>query len=163
MMAKWPWVSVMATVKKSPEKTYWVVVVDEARAIVYTRNTMHGPLSEYSSLANEAARMKTAELLSDRGGRSFDSFGKGRHTMAREKSSPKQHLAEAFAAQIAEHIAKVMHDGSCRGYALIAAPRFLGLIRDALATTCKVEPFKSVAKGVVGQDPTVLQELVDGK
>ena len=153
----------MATAMQSSEKKYWVVVADEAQAIVYTRDTLHAPLAEYFSLENKVARMKTGELLSDRGGRSFDSLGKGRHTMAREKSSPKQHLAEAFAAQIAEHIAKVMHDGSCRGYALIAAPRFLGLIRDALATTCKVEPFKSVAKGVVGQDPTVLQELVDGK
>jgi protein required for attachment to host cells len=153
----------MATVKKSSEKTYWVVVADEARAIVYTRNTLHAPLSLYFSLENEAARMKTAELLSDQGGRSFDSVGKGRHTYAKEKSSPKQHLAEAFAKQIAERIGKVMHDGSCRGYALIAAPRFLGLLRDALATSCKVEPFKSVAKGVVGQDPAVLQKLVDSQ
>ncbi|MDH5621407.1 MAG: host attachment protein [Gammaproteobacteria bacterium] len=153
----------MATARHSSEKTYWVVVADEARAIVYTRNTLHGPLSEYFSLESTAARKKTDELLSDHGGRSFDSVGRGRHTLAREKSSPKQHVAEAFAAQIAERIGKVMHDGSCRGYALIAAPRFLGLLRDALAKTCKVEAFKSVAKEVVGQEPAVLQKLVDGK
>lgn len=153
----------MELAKKSPEKTYWVVVADEARAVIYTRNTLHAPLAEYFSLENETARMKTGDLLSDRGGRSFDSLGKGRHTMAKEKSSPKRHAAEAFAAQIAERIGRVMHDGSCRGYALIAAPRFLGLLRDALATACKVDPYKSIAKEVVGQDPAVLQELIDGK
>lgn len=151
----------MATAMQSSEKKYWVVVADEAQAIVYTRDTLHAPLAEYFSLENKVARMKTGELLSDRGGRSFDSLGKGRHTMAREKSSPKRHVAEAFATQIAERIGKVIHDGSCRGYALIAAPRFLGLMRDALATNCKVEPYKSVAKEVVGRDPTVLQKLID--
>lgn len=151
----------MAAAKHSVEKTYWIVVADEVRAIVYTRESQRAPLVEYFSLDNEAGRKKAGELLSDRGGRSFDSFGRGRHTMAREKSSPKQHIAEAFAAQIAKRIGKAMHDGSCRGYALIAAPRFLGLLRAALTTACKVEPFTTVAKEVVGQDVSVLQKLVD--
>ena len=36
----------------------------------------------------------------------------------------------AFAKQIAERVGKVTHDGSCRGYALVAAPRFLGMLRE---------------------------------
>ena len=106
--------------------------------------------------------MKKGDLVSDRGGRSFDSFGKGRHAMAKERSDPKKHAAGVFARRIAEHIGKAVHDGRCRGYALIAAPRFLGLLRDALATTSGVKAFKTVAKEVVGQDTAVLQKLVDG-
>ena len=67
------------------EKVFWVVVADEAKAIIYARATKRGPLREVFSLANETAHMKTEELISDSGGRSFDSKGKGRHTMSNEK------------------------------------------------------------------------------
>ena len=143
------------------EKTYWIVVADESRANIYTRRARRSPLIELLALENAMGRKKTGEIMSDRGGRSFDSFGAGRHTMATEKSDPKKHAAIVFAKQIAERIAKVMHDGSCRGYALIAAPRFLGMLREAVSRRCNVEPFKTIDKDVVGQDAAVLQKLVD--
>jgi protein required for attachment to host cells len=143
------------------EKTYWVVVADESRAIFYTRDTRRAPLLEFFALDNEAGRKKAGEILADRGGRSFDSVGAGRHTVAVEKADPKKHAATAFARQVAERIGKVTHDGSCRGYALIAAPRFLGMLRDAVSRRCKFEPFKTIDKDVVGQDTAVLQKLVD--
>jgi protein required for attachment to host cells len=143
------------------EKTYWVVVADESRAIFYTRDTRRAPLLEFLVLNNETGRKKAGEILADRGGRSFDSVGAGRHTVAVEKTDPKKHAATAFARQVAERIGKVTHDGSCRGYALIAAPRFLGMLRDAVSRRCKFEPFKTIDKDVVGQDTAVLQKLVD--
>ena len=144
-----------------PEKAYWVVVADESRATIYTRKAKRSPLIELLALDNEMGRKKAGEILSDRGGRSFDSFGAGRHTMAAEKADPKKHAATVFAKQIAERIAKVVHDGSCRGYALIAAPRFLGMLREAVSRKCNVEPFKTIDKDVVGQDAAVLQKLID--
>lgn len=143
------------------EKTYWIVVANEAKATVYTRTERRAPLAELLSLENAEARKKKGEILADRGGRSFDSFGAGRHTMAAEKTDPKKHAAMAFARQVAERIAKVVHEGSCRGYALVAAPRFLGLLRDAVAKQCKLEPFKTIDKDVVGRDAAFLQKLVD--
>lgn len=153
----------MTAATSNAEKTYWIVVADESQAIIYTRKERRSPLTELVTLENPEARKKKGELLSDRGGRSFDSFGAGRHTMAIEKTDPKKHAALAFAKQIAERIGKVMHDGSCRGYALVAAPRFLGLLRDALSRQCKVEPFKTIDKDVVGRDTAFLQKLVDSE
>jgi protein required for attachment to host cells len=143
-----------------PDRFYWVVVADEAIAIVYSRRTRSGPLSEVFSLENEIARKKTEQLISDSGGRSFDSYGKGRHTMSNEKADPKKTAAMAFAKQIAGRIAKVMHDGSCRGFALVAAPRFLGLLRDAIAIATTAEPYATVAKEVVVQDAAVIEKLL---
>lgn len=143
------------------KKTFWIIVADESRASIYTREAKRAPLIELLALDNEMGRKKAGEILSDRGGRSFDSFGAGRHTMATEKTDPKKHAATVFAKQIAERIAKVMHDGSCRGYALIAAPRFLGMLREAVSRRCNVEPFKTIDKDVVGQDAAVLQKLID--
>ena len=142
------------------EKVFWVVVADESNAIVYARNTRSGPLRKVFSLDNEAARLKTEQLIRDSGGRSFDSKGKGRHTMTSEKSDPKKHAASMFAKQIAERIGKVMHDGRCRGFALVAAPRFLGVLRDAVSVATSAEPYATVDKDVVGQDTTVIERLL---
>jgi len=150
----------MAQKASNSEKFFWVVVADESTAIVYSRATKTGPLREVFSLANEAARTKTEQLISDSGGRSYDSKGKGRHTMANEKVDPKKHAALVFAKQIAERIGKVTHDGSCRGFALIAAPRFLGLLREAVAAATAVEPYATVDKEVVGKDVTVIAGLL---
>jgi protein required for attachment to host cells len=143
------------------DKRYLVVVADEYRAVIYARDTLTGPLRKLRTFTNETARMKTGELLSDRGGRSFDSHGQGRHTMAGDKDAPQQQVARAFAKDIAEKIAAECHKGTCRGYAVIAAPRFLGLLRQEFATAVNVEPYASVAKDVVAQDESVIEHLLE--
>lgn len=150
----------MTSQASGSEKFFWVVVADESRAIFYARATKNGPLREVFSLENEAARMKTEQLISDSGGRSYDSKGKGRHTMANEKVDPKKHAALKFAKQIAERIGAVMHDGSCRGFALIAAPRFLGVLREAVSAATSAQPYATVDKQVVGHDTTVIERLL---
>lgn len=142
-------------------KAFWVVVADEAQAIVYTRAAKRAPLIELGRLENPDGRKKPGELVSDRGGRSFDSGGQGRHAMGQEKPGPKEQLAAAFAKQISIRIAKALHDGRCKSYVLVAAPRFLGLLRDAVSTNCSVAPEKTIAKEVVGKDAAFLQKLVD--
>lgn len=142
------------------EKCFWVVVANEASVIVYTRDSRSGPLRKHFTANNEAARKKTDQLISDSGGRSYDSFGAGRHTMANEKDAPRKHAAMVFAKDIAERIGKVLHDGSCLGYSLVAAPRFLGMLRNALATTTTTEPYAAVDKDVISQDPDVIEKLL---
>lgn len=145
----------------SGEKLYWVVVADESKAIVYGRDSLSGPLRELFSVNNDVARKKMDDLISDSGGRSFDSQGKGRHTMSGEQSDPQKVAALAFAKQIAERIAQTMHDGSCRGFALIAAPRFLGVLRKAISVATTAEPYATVDKEVVNQDIAVIEKLLE--
>jgi protein required for attachment to host cells len=143
------------------ETPCWAVVVaDESSAIIYGRESLSGPMRELFSLDNATARMKTDQLISDSGGRSFDSHGKGRHTMGHEKADPKKTAAMAFAKQIAERIVKGTYDGSFRGFALVAAPRFLGVLRDALSVATTVEPYTTVDKEVVGKDVAVIEKLL---
>ena len=138
-------------------KHFLVVVADESKAIAYTRASKNGPLQETRTFENEAARLKTGDILADKGGRSFDSYGQGRHTMS---SDPKRHLAEGFAKQIAEHVAADVHKGTCRGYALVAAPQFLGMLRAELTSRTSTEPYATVDKNVVGQATSVIEKLL---
>lgn len=141
-------------------RLFWVVVADESKAIVYTRHTKRGPLQESFSIANETARQKTASLVSDRSGRSFDRRGAGRHTLSNEKIDPRRHIAAAFAKNIAERIAVAMHSGDCREFILIAPPAFLGVLRVALAVAGNCVPILSIDKEVIGRKTDFIQELI---
>jgi protein required for attachment to host cells len=142
-------------------KYYLVVVADESRADLYERERKRGQLRLSRSFENKAAHLKIEDLITDRGGRAFDSYGYGRHTMAAEKSDPKQHLAENLARQVAEYIAAAEHEGHLRGFALIAAPRFLGTLRGQLPNRVHGEPYMTVDKNVVGQPADAIARLLD--
>jgi len=153
----------MSSAESLSQKSDWVVVADESRAIIYAWDEKYSPLRELAQLKNEVARQKLSSQTSDRGGRSFDSHGQGRHTISNEKTDPKQHAAIVFAKEIAGRVAAGRQEGRCRDYALVAAPRFLGLLRDALEIAGHSDPLLTIDKGVVGQDPAVIEKLLNEK
>jgi protein required for attachment to host cells len=141
-------------------QSYRVVVADEFRAIFYDRQKKFSPLAEVDSMQNDAAREKTGDLMSDRGGRAFDSHGQGRHTMANEKADPKAQSAIVFAKDIADRLAADRSQGRYDNLVVVAAPRFLGVLRPALATA-GVEAERAIDKAVTGKDEAFIQQLVD--
>lgn len=151
----------MAPTAQAGNKYYLVVVADESRADIYHRERKRGPLRLIRSFENDAAQMKTGDLITDRGGRAFDSHGHGRHTMSAEKSDPKQHIAETFARRVAEHIAAEQHDGHLYAFALVAAPRFLGSLRSQLRSRVRGEPYMTIDKNVVGQSEDQIAHLLE--
>ncbi len=143
------------------KKSSWVIVADESAATIYARKSQHGPLTELFQLANETGRKKIGELISDRGGRSFDSHGQGRHTMVKEQTGPKKRASVAFAKDIASRINNAVRDGSCDEIVLIAAPRFLGVLRDALEKAGNVIPAVTIDKEMVGRDVADIEKLLE--
>ena len=148
----------MQTLLNTP--SFWVVVADESLVKVYAKDLRNDPLQDLFSLENPVAREKMENLISDRGGRSFDSHGDGRHTLAGEKSDAKKHASIAFAKQIAERISAAKDNGTCRSFALIAAPRFLGVLRDALVKVGNTTPVVSIDKEVVNKDSAFVEKLL---
>ena len=140
---------------------YWVVVADDYQAIVYARDSRTGPMTEHARFTCDDARKSAEAQLADKGGRSFDSHGQGRHTMTREGGSPEVQAREAFARELADYIAKAGHANEFGYYAIVAAPKFLGALRNALPSRTKEEPYVVVDKAVVGRDPAFIAALVD--
>lgn len=153
----------MNIASSSGSGTIWVVVADESAVTFYSRMSRRAPLLERATLHNQVAHQKTGDLISDRGGRSFDRHGQGRHTMAKEKHGPKRHAAELFAKNIAEHLNDAKRDGSCKEFTLIAAPRFLGVLRDALTTVGDLTPVLAIDKEMVGRDTVDIEKLLDSR
>jgi protein required for attachment to host cells len=139
---------------------YWVIVADEFQAFFYARETNSGPLIEQDSMRNEVAREKLENLVSDRGGRTFDSQGPGRHAYDEEKSNQKTHSYEVFAKNIAQRIKAGKQSHKFVKLAVIAAPRFLGVLRAALEKA-GTEPDLTIDKEVTGRDTGFLQQLLD--
>ena len=145
------------------KKTIWVIVADESAATFYDRKSRRGPITELFQLSNETGRKKSGDLISDRGGRSFDSHGQGRHTMAKDEPGPKKRASQAFAKDIAARINTAMRDGACDEFVLIAAPRFLGVLRDALEKTANEKPALTIDKEMVGRDTAAIEKLLDSQ
>ena len=135
------------------ERVVWFVVADEATALIYDATSRNGSLNKRYEIVNEVARQKTDELIADKGGRSFDSHGQGRHTLAKEKADPKRHASVGFAHEIAQLVSGAMHRGDCREFAIIAAPRFLGILRAEFDKTSAEPPFLTLDKDLVQEGP----------
>lgn len=145
---------------ETEQRPYWFVVADESKAVIYESRARYGALQRGSVLQNEAAREKTGEMISDRGGRSHDSHGEGRHTYQKEKVDPKTHVSIGFAKRIISRVLDGKRSGDCDQFALIAAPRFLGLLRDQVGVAGVGEPFAAIAKNVVNKSPAEIQKLI---
>ena len=102
----------------------WVVVADSTRARILTLEQR--ALTELEDLVHPASRTADHDLVSDRGGRTFDSSRQGgRHTME-PQHTPKEVEVEAFARELAQRLHAARARGEFDELILIAAPQFLG-------------------------------------
>ena len=111
--------------------TTWVVVADTVRARIFSVEKRRGPLEEIEVLAHPEGRLHERELTSDLPGRSFDSGGQGRHAMESE-SGPKQEEAIRFAKEVCGTLTSARQSGRFDKLYVVAAPTFLGLLRDSM-------------------------------
>jgi protein required for attachment to host cells len=109
----------------------WVMVADASRARLFRAETPSGPLVELEDAAHPASRLQDHELLSDRAGRAVDTQGPHRHGME-ASTDPHDEEAQRFAHELAERL-RAHHDArDFDGLVLVAPPRFLGFLREAL-------------------------------
>lgn len=114
----------------------WVVVADRSAARIFSAPTPTGALDELESLENPEGRMPARELTSDLPGRAFDSAGAGRHAMESEVG-PREQAAVKFARQLAGRMESARSRGEVERLIVVAAPEFLGLLRDALGSATR--------------------------
>ena len=109
----------------------WIVVADAARGRIFAMQ-QQGHLAEIENFVNPAEREDNADLRTDSYGRFY---GKGEreegHT-AEPSVLPKEHEAARFAKHIAEYLDQARNRHLYDKLRLIAAPSFLGLLRNTL-------------------------------
>ena len=109
----------------------WILVAHRSGARIFETHAGAGQLTMVENIDHAAGRLQPHELESDRSGRSFDRMGEQRHGMSREES-PTEHLAVAFAGDLAARM-KTAHEAKrFDKLVLVAGPKMLGHLRNAL-------------------------------
>jgi protein required for attachment to host cells len=131
--------------------TTWVVVAESSRAKLFAWDKPSAPLRELEDLTHPESRLHEQELTTDLPGRAFDSAGEGRHAMG-QVVSPKQEEAVRFAKTIGDRLESGRVEGCFEKLILVAAPQFLGLLRDSLSDNTKKLVVKEINKNLVQHD-----------
>jgi protein required for attachment to host cells len=119
-----------------PNADTCIVACSAAEARFYLSERRFGDWTLLDSMNNPDATLREQEFNSDRPGRAFDRFGRGRHAMSPEETARHPGL-QTFAHDIAQHLAKEHSAGRFSQLVLIAEPSLLGLLRRKLSASLK--------------------------
>ncbi len=114
----------------------WVVVADSASARIFSLAGPMSPLEDIETLDHPEGRLSAQQINADRPGRSYASAGKMRHAMEREVD-PKKQAVINFARRVVERLEHAKAQGELERLILVAAPEFLGLLRDHMSSEIK--------------------------
>ncbi len=141
-----------------PNAPTYVVAGDSAEARIFLTQSRFGDWIEIATLTNPGAEMPERERVTDRPGRVFDSFGKGRHSMEPGETR-RQHEIHRFAHQVGRYLNEAMVAGEFDQLVLIAAPTFLGYLRRELSTATTRSLCCQVPTDPIGFDMKKLKSL----
>ncbi len=108
-----------------------VLVAHDAGARTFENRGPGKGLIKLSDVDFEDGRRHAGELDSDRPGRASDRAGQGRHAYEPHEDA-RHHAVAHFARELAHDLSRDYHEGAFNQLVLIAPPRFLGVLRDAL-------------------------------
>lgn len=108
----------------------WVLVADEAVAHVYELPKPGAVLQPVHTLTDPDAHAKDAEMRHDGHGRRGGTEHASNATTSAGLEESHQH-AEVFAGTVAQWLAEQLQAGRYGALRVVAAPRFLGLLRKA--------------------------------
>ena len=137
----------------------WVVVADSAYARFFQTDSRIGPLTEFKDLTHPEARLKNGDLRSDGAGRTFDSGGMGRHAKE-QRVEPREEEALRFAREVAQALAAGRNGGEYERLTIVAPPRFLGMLRDAIDTQVQAAIVAEVGKDLVHHSPQQIRDAL---
>jgi len=125
-----------------------IVVADSSKARILSAESGDGPLIDSSDYIHTESRLREQDLVADGSGSGNDSGGYGKHSMGHEKAAHQQQV-EIFANELCSEIDKLRANSDLRRIYLVAAPKFLGLLRSSLNKQCTELLVGEVSKSLV--------------
>jgi len=116
-------------------KLTWILVADSTRARIFTADTSASPLEEIESFSHTEGRLHDREITSDLPGK-IKSAGAGGHTFE-QPTDPKKHESDIFAHRVAQYLEDAHNANRFDQLLIVAAPSFLGLLRNHLPEQVK--------------------------
>ena len=112
--------------------TLWILIADQSRARIFASCGNGSELREVEDFIDPRGRLKDGEVMADRPGRVRSAAGS--HEVAALPPHSDQKVVEArrFAAELAGVLRAAHRRGTFDRLAIVAPPRFLGLMRESL-------------------------------
>jgi protein required for attachment to host cells len=117
--------------------TLWILLASRSRARLFQRAAPLDVPELLSDLSHPEGRFKNQELDTDRPGMTYASWGGGGPSAMPASESAKEHDAKQWAATIVQGVSVARKRGEYDQLLVVAEPRFLGYLREAMdgATT----------------------------
>lgn len=138
-------------------KKTWIVVADSAHARLFSAETPTGGLIEQEDLLHIQSRMHDKDLITDGPGRHSNDTGTGAHGYE-PKITPTEEEAIRFAKELAQELYKAFHEYKFEQLIIVAPPKFLGHLRNALDKNVKKVISLEVAKDLVAEKPAEIRK-----
>lgn len=110
----------------------WILVAESSRAKIYSGKGQRAPLSEIKDFVHPKGRLHEGDLVSDSAGSDGGSVGQGRHVLD-DQTNAREQEAIIFANELANYLNIERNKESFGTLVIIAAPAFLGLLRENLS------------------------------
>ena len=131
----------------------WVLVSNSARARIFECERPVDALEQVAEFSHAGSRQHPRDLVADKSGRVHDSHGEGRHSMEPDHTV-RENEADSFAREIDKFLCAAQRQGRYENLAVVAAPRFLGRLRDRYMTWLPAATlFAEVSKDLTAQSP----------
>lgn len=110
----------------------WIVVANKSEARIYNAQKSLQALEEVETVNNVAARMREADLTSDKAGAMRDSSaGSGPRTYRKEETA-LSHSLELYTHQLSKMLGKAIDRNKFSHLLLVAEPGYLGVLNKEL-------------------------------
>ena len=162
-------------IPREGQGTGWVVVADEAIARILTTTEVPGALDPVEALTDPTAHAKEGELHVNEAGRragrvSHDAGqgggprgASGGTSLTASAGTENRHLeARAFARLVAQHLGVALQQKRYDTLRIIAAPRFLGHLRQELDAAVRAVVVDEIAKDLIhASDDEIAKRLFE--
>jgi protein required for attachment to host cells len=110
-------------------------------------------------MVNTEGRMAEQDFVSDKPGRTVDGVRMQRHTLD-PSADPKARAAMQFARELADRLDAELRQKKFDRLTVVAAPHFLGLLREQMSEKLADAIVQEVAKDLTREEARTLQEHV---
>jgi protein required for attachment to host cells len=140
-------------------KRDWYLVIDSGRARILQGLPAPGaPAGPEIRLSAPVHKLR--DLMADRPGRSFASAGGGRRSAMEYASDPVTEERRALVRRALDRLERHRRRGDFDRFVLVAGPRLLGLVREALSPPLKAALAREIEKDLAGLSPAALVEAL---
>ena len=143
--------------------TTWMVAADASRARVYASEAAGETPQPVEEFDNPAGRTHNRDLVTDGDGRYFGKGERNQGHTASPGESAVEHEVELFAKRVASYLDRARIDHRYDRLRLVAAPKFLGLLRQNLTKEVDKVVDQAIAKDISWFDENALADYLKQK